>query len=134
MIVTQFHTLILVFYSNNDHEFVNQFLTTFFQHGILHWTCSHPTTNGITGHKNRHHLKVAWAFCFTMHVLKHFWADAVMTSVYLINRMLTYVIDYQTLLHMLSQFHHIPSALTLCLRIFSCVMSMCTQMCIFMLL
>ena len=50
-----------------------------------------------------------------------FWANAVMTVVFLINRMSALVIDYQTPLRMLSRFHSIPSVLNLCPRIFGCI-------------
>lgn len=56
-----------------------------------------------------------------MHVPKHFWTDAVMIAVFLINRMPARVIDYQTPLRMLSQFHSIPSALNICPKVFGCV-------------
>ena len=56
-----------------------------------------------------------------MHVPKRFWADAVMTIVFLINQMHALVIDYQTPLQMLSRFHSIPSVLNLRLRIFGCI-------------
>ena len=110
-----------MFHSDNGREFVNQPLVDFFkQHGILHQTtCVYtPQQNGIAERKNRHLLEVARALCFTMHVPKRFWADAVMTAVYLINRMPTRVIDYQTPLRMLSRFHHIPSALNICPKVF----------------
>ena len=83
--------------------------------------CIHtPQQNGIAECKNRHILEVARALCFTMHVPKRFWADAIMIVVFLINRMFVRVINYQTPLRMLSQFHSIPSVLNLCLRIFGC--------------
>ena len=50
-----------------------------------------------------------------------FWANAVMTVVFLINRMPALVIDYQTPLRMLSRFHSIPYVLNLCPRIFCCI-------------
>ena len=56
-----------------------------------------------------------------MRVPKRFWAEAIMTVVFLINRMSTHAIDYQTPLQMLSRFHSIPSTLNLCPKIFGCV-------------
>lgn len=44
-----------------------------------------------------------------------------MTVAFLINRMLTRVIDYQTPLRTLSRFHSIPSASNLYLKFFGCV-------------
>lgn len=124
MILTQFHTQVQVFHSDNGREFVNQSLENFFtSHGILHQTtCVYtPQQNGIAERKNRHILEVARTLCFTMHVPKRFWADAVTTAVFLINRMPARIIGYQTPLRMLSLLHPIPSALNLCPKVFGCV-------------
>ena len=124
MILTQFNTRIKVFHSDNGREFVNRSLADFMiQHGILHQTtCVYtPQQNGTAERKNRHFLEVARALCFTMHVPKHFWAEAIMAAVFLINRMPAKVIDFQTPLRMLSKFHSIPSALNICPKVFGCV-------------
>jgi transposase InsO family protein len=113
-----------VFHSDNGREFKNQSLAKFFEeNGILHQTsCTYtPQQNGTAERKNRHILEVARALCFAMHVPKRFWADAVMTATFLINRMPARAIDYQTPFRMLSQFYSIPSALNICPRIFGCV-------------
>ena len=88
MVVTQFNTQVKVFHFDNGHEFVNWSLDTLFQeNGILHQTtCAYtPQQNDIAERKNRNILEVARALCFTMHVPKRFWADVVMTDVFLIN-------------------------------------------------
>ncbi|BFG28235.1 hypothetical protein CerSpe_145090 [Prunus speciosa] len=124
LINTQFHVQIQVFHSDNGREFVNHSLTEFFQqHGIIHQTTTAytPQQNGIAERKNRHLLDVARSLCFTMQVPKQFWADAVMTAVFLINRMPTRVLDYQTPIKVLSQFHSIPSLLNLPPKIFGCL-------------
>lgn len=124
MIETQFHTQVKVIHSDNGREFVNQTLGNFFStHGILHQTtCAYtPQQNGVAERKNRHILEVARVLCFTMRVPKRFWAEAVTTSVFLINRMPARIIDFQTPLKMLSQFHSIPSVLNLCPKVFGCV-------------
>ncbi|TYJ97231.1 Cysteine-rich RLK (RECEPTOR-like protein kinase) 8 [Cucumis melo var. makuwa] len=46
-----------------------------------------PSQNGVAERKNRHLLEIARALSFQMHVLKTFWADAVSTACFLINRM-----------------------------------------------
>ena len=87
MIIIQFHTQVQVFHSDNGREFVNQSLSNFFlEHGILHQTtCSYtPQQNGVAERKNHHILEVARALSFTMHVPIRFWAEAVMTVVFLI--------------------------------------------------
>ena len=56
-----------------------------------------------------------------MHFPKHFWANAIVTAIFLINKMAARIIDYQTPLRMLSHFRTIPSALNLCPKVFGCV-------------
>ena len=80
-----------------------------------------PQQNGVAACKNCHILEVVRALCFTMHVPKSFRADVVMIDVFLINRMPAHVIDYQTPLRILSQFHSIPFVLNLCLKVFGCI-------------
>ena len=65
---------------------------------ILHQpTCRDtPQQNGITEHKNRHLLEVGRALIFNMNVPTHLWGDAILTSCYLINRMPTRVLNYET--------------------------------------
>ncbi|XP_015161249.1 uncharacterized protein [Solanum tuberosum] len=46
-----------------------------------------PSQNGVVERKNRHLLETARALLFQMKVPKLFWADAVSTSCFLINRM-----------------------------------------------
>jgi hypothetical protein len=59
------------------------------QNGILHQSScvDTPPQNGVAERKNRHLLEVARALLFQMNVPKQFWADAVSTACFLINRM-----------------------------------------------
>ncbi len=52
----------------------------------------HPRMGLLKG-KNRHLLEVAWALLFQMKVPKQFWADAVFTACFLINRMPSSVLN-----------------------------------------
>lgn len=58
------------------------------QHGILHETSCVDTIsqNGVAERKNRHLLETARALLFSMNIPKKFWADAVSTACFLINR------------------------------------------------
>ena len=121
MVITQFNTRVKVFHSGNGCEFVNRSLVILFQeNGILHQTtCAYtPQHNSIAKHKNRHIQEVTRALCF---IMKRFLANAIMTVVFLINRMPAHVLDYQTPLRILSWFHSIPFVLNLCPRIFGCI-------------
>ncbi|RVW84739.1 Retrovirus-related Pol polyprotein from transposon RE1 [Vitis vinifera] len=62
--------------------------------GILHQTScvDTPSQNGVAERKNRHLLETARALMFQMKVPKQFWADAVSTTCFLINRMPTIVL------------------------------------------
>ena len=73
------------------------------QHGILHQTSCVDTLaqNGVVKRKNRHLLETARALLFQMHVPKHFWADAVSTFCFLINRMPSSVLNWGTPYHII---------------------------------
>ncbi|GKE69830.1 retrovirus-related pol polyprotein from transposon TNT 1-94, partial [Tanacetum coccineum] len=76
--------------SDNAKEyFLETFQSYMLQHGILHESsCVYrPAQNGVAKRKNRHLLEVARALLFQMTVPKLFWADAVSTTYFLINRM-----------------------------------------------
>ena len=59
------------------------------ENGILHQSScpDTPPQNGVVEKKNRHLLEIARALLFHMKVPKQFWADAVSTAYFLINRM-----------------------------------------------
>ncbi|CAL9003280.1 unnamed protein product [Prunus brigantina] len=121
MIQTQFHVPVQVVRSDNGGEYLNSELRTFFeQNGIIHQTSSPytPQQNGIAERKNRHLLEVARSLCFAMHVPKRFWGDAICTAVYLINRVPSRVLQYQTPIQTLSQYHSIPSVLHIQPKVF----------------
>lgn len=127
MIVTQFHSHVQVFHSDNRREFNNQSFIDFFKtYGILHQTCAYmPQQNGKAERNNCHLFEVGRTLCFTIRVSKRFWVETVMTVAFLINRMLARSIDYQTSMRKLSHFHSIPSTLNLCFEVFGCVICIC---------
>ncbi|KAK3008158.1 hypothetical protein RJ639_015137 [Escallonia herrerae] len=65
------------------------------QRGILHQSsCTDtPAQNGVAERKNRHLLETARALLFQMKVPKPFWADAISTACFLINRMPSTVLN-----------------------------------------
>ncbi len=86
-----------------------------------------PSQDGVAKRKNGHLLEVTRALLFHMKVPKHFWADAVSTVCFLINRMLFFVfngdIPYTALFPIKSLFPVEP-------RIFGCtyfVRDVCPQ-------
>jgi hypothetical protein len=89
-ISNQFNAKLLAFRTDNAREYTEssfqEFLTS---RGILHQTsCVRtPQQNGIAERKNGSILAIARALMLQMHVPKPFWADAVLTATYLLNRM-----------------------------------------------
>ena len=73
------------------------------QNGILHKTScvDTPSHNGVAKRKNRHLLETARALLFQMQVPKHFWANVVSTTCFLINRMHSSVLNWDTPYHIL---------------------------------
>ena len=67
----------------------NSFQNYMSHNGILRQTSYVDTLsqNGVAERKNRHLLETARALMFQMKVPKQFWADAVSTACFLINRM-----------------------------------------------
>ena len=101
---TQFHVYVQNLISDNAKEYVSeQFQSFMLQHGILYQTScvDTPAQNGVAKRKNRHLLETARALLFQMHVPKHFWADAVSTACFLINRMPSLVLNWDTPYHIL---------------------------------
>uniref|UniRef100_A0A2N9F6X6 Integrase catalytic domain-containing protein n=1 Tax=Fagus sylvatica TaxID=28930 RepID=A0A2N9F6X6_FAGSY len=89
-ISNQFNAKLLAFRTDNAREYTEssfqEFLTS---RGIIHQTsCVRtPQQNGIAERKNGPILAIARALMLQMHVPKLFWADAVLTATYLLNRM-----------------------------------------------
>ena len=116
MIQTQFSEKIKILRSDNGGEYVNQQFRTYLDnHGILHETsCSQtPQQNGTAERKNRHILETARALLIGAHMPNKYWSDAVTTVVYLLNRMPTKTLQFQTPLKVLSDHVPLPTILML---------------------
>ena len=80
-----------------------------------------PQQNGVFERKNCHLLEVTRSLLFGSNVPKHFWFDALLTTCFLINRMPSKVLKFQTPLSTLQTFF--PTSRTFSdidLRVFGC--------------
>ena len=110
--------------SDNGGEYINhQFQQYFQQNGLQHEiSCSYtPQQNGILEWKNKHILETARALLTEVKVPKKYWTDAICTSVYLINRLPSRALNYQTPLQVLASYIPLPSLLMLPPRVFGSV-------------
>ena len=128
MINTQFRVSIKRVRSDNARDYFNHILSHFFQkEGVIHESsCVNiPQQNGVVERKNRHLLNVTRALLFQNNVPKSFWGEAVLTAVYLINRMPSRVLGYQNPINVLSKFFSdFSNSCKLPPKIFGCV-SLC---------
>ena len=105
MVYNQFETTIKVLRSENGCEYFTKHLSDFFsQKGIFQQSScvGTPQQNGIAERKYQHLLEVARAF-FTHKVPKIFWADAVLTATFFINRMPSKFLNFATPLQKFSE-------------------------------
>lgn len=93
-IKTQFNLSVRTLRSDNAKEYFSDVFQHYMaQNGIIHQSScvDTPSQNAVAERKNRHLLKTARALLFQMRVPKPFWADAVSTACFLINRMFSSV-------------------------------------------
>ena len=99
-----FHVSVQTLRSDNAKEYLLEpFQSFMIQNGILHQTScvDTPSQTEVAKSKNRHLLETARALLLQMNVPKHFWADAVSTSCFLINRMPSSILNWATSYHQL---------------------------------
>ncbi|KAK2414048.1 putative mitochondrial protein [Trifolium repens] len=124
MVQNQYQTNIQVFRSDNGKEYFNTNLGDFFlQNGIIHQSsCPNtPQQNGVAERKNRHLLEVARALLFSSKVPNYLWGEAVLTAAYLINRMPSKVLNFQTPIDTFKEcFPSTRVSTDLILKIFGC--------------
>jgi len=91
--------------------------------GILHQTtCPYsPQQNGVAERKNRHILEVTRSLLIYGNVPSHLWGEAVRSSIYLIYRTPSSVLNFRRSLDVLSDHCILPSIVSLPPHIFGCV-------------
>ena len=125
MVETQFQTKIRILHTDNGTEYINEVLGQFLKEkGILHQTTcvNTPQQNGIAERKNKHLLEVTRALMFSMNIPKYLWGEAILTATYLINRLPSRVLNYETPLNEFQNcFPNNRLYSTLPLKVFGCV-------------
>ena len=124
MVENQFSAKIRILRSDNGGEYMNRdFLEYFQRNGLLHESsCSQtPQQNRVAERKNRHILETARALLIGSKAPGRHWDDAIVTAVYLMNRMPSKVLNFKTPLQVLSQHVTLPSLLLIQPRVFGCV-------------
>ena len=110
--------------TDNGKEFVNRTLSDYLlTEGIVHQTScvDTPQQNGVSERKNRHLLEVAKSLLLSMRVPNHFWGEAVLTAVHLINRQPSRVLQFKTPAQKLLESHpHTRLLSQIPIRVFGC--------------
>ena len=109
MVRTQFHEKFQIFRSDNGKECFNKILGSFFlETRIVHQSSCNdtPQQNGLGERKNKHLLEVARVFLFISKVPKYLWGEALLTATYLINRMPSKVLKFETSFNIFHKFYH----------------------------
>lgn len=125
LVQNQFGTTIKTLRFDNGTEYLDVEVRSFLSAlGIHHQTSNTytPQQNGVAECKHRHILEVARAIMFSMNVPKFFWGEAVLTAVYLINRMPSRILGHKTPRQVLLDkylYTHLISEIPF--RIFGCV-------------
>lgn len=104
MVQTQFQTSIQILRTDNGREYYHSILGSYLQkHGIIHQSScvNTPQQNGIAERKNRHLLEVTRSLMLAANVPSQYWGDAVLSATYLINRMPSKVLKFNTPYHTL---------------------------------
>jgi len=115
-----FSTKIQKFQSDNGGEYTSTLFKQFLaQHGILHrLTCPHTSQqNGIAERKHRHVVEMGLTLLAQSGLSPKYWVDAFLTATFLINRLPSPVLQYESPFSKL--FHHSPDYTSL--RAFGCL-------------
>ncbi|RVW62390.1 Retrovirus-related Pol polyprotein from transposon TNT 1-94 [Vitis vinifera] len=124
MIETQYNAKVWVLRSDNGGEYQSSDLQKYLEgHGIIHQTtCSNtPQQNGVAERKNRHLLEVVRASLIAAKTPISYWGEAITSAAYLINRVPSSSINFQTPLQALTNVVVAPTVPNLPPCVFGCV-------------
>lgn len=124
MICSQYNAHVQVLRSDNGGEYVNSELKKYLEaHKVTHQTtCPYtPQQNGVAERKNRHLLEVVRASLIEAHMPLFYWGHALNSAAYLINRVPSSTINFQTPSQALTKAIVAPNSPNLPPRVFGCV-------------
>ncbi|RVW27584.1 Retrovirus-related Pol polyprotein from transposon TNT 1-94 [Vitis vinifera] len=124
VIETHYNAKVRVLCSDNGGEYQSSDLQKYLEgHDIIHQTtCSNtPQQNGVSERKNRHLLEVVRAFLIAAKTPISYWGEAITSATYLINRVPSSSINFQTPLQALTNVVVAPTVPNLPHRVFGCV-------------
>ncbi|WJZ83402.1 hypothetical protein VitviT2T_003088 [Vitis vinifera] len=124
MIETQYNAKVRVLRSDNGGEYQSSDLQKYLEgHDIIHQTtCSNtPQKNGVAERKNRHLLEVVRVSLIAAKTPISYWEEAITSTAYLINRVPSNSINFQTPLQALTNVVVAPTVPNLPPRVFGCV-------------
>ncbi|RVW12248.1 Retrovirus-related Pol polyprotein from transposon TNT 1-94 [Vitis vinifera] len=124
VIETQYNAKVRVLRSDNGGEYQSSDLQKYLEgHGTIHQTtCSNtPQQNGVAERKNRHLLEVVRASVIAAKTPISYWGEAITSAAYLINRVPSSSINFQTPLQDLTNVVVAPTVPNLPPRVFGCV-------------
>ncbi|RVW93163.1 Protochlorophyllide reductase, chloroplastic [Vitis vinifera] len=124
MIETQYNAKVRVLRSDNGGEYQSSDFQKYLEgHDIIHQTtCSNtPQQNGVAERKNRHLLEVVRASLIAAKTPISYWGEAITSAAYLINRVPSSSINFQTPLQALTNVVVAPTVPNLPHRVFGCV-------------
>lgn len=108
MIKCRFGAHIKRFNTDDTKDFFNQTLSFFFhQEGIVHelFCVNIPQQNRAVERKNSHLFASIWIFLFQNHAPKQYWGKVIVTATYLINRLPSKLLDFESSMDVLPTFY-----------------------------
>lgn len=111
LVKNQFHISIQILKTDNTRHFFNLNINLYLQSlGVVHQiSCvDTPQQNETAERKNRHILEVARSLLFQTNIPKKFWGEAVLTTTYLINRLPSCILKFNTLIQSFQK--HFPTS------------------------
>ena len=125
LVQIQYNSQVKVFRSDNAKDYFNNNLSTFFaERGIIHESScvNTPQQNGVAERKIGHVIATTRALLLHRSVPKYLWGEALATSIHLINRLPSKMLEYKSPIDRMSQaFPNMNFRTGLKPRVFGCI-------------